>query len=412
MSAADSRAILFALNSPYQGRQFVVSGPETTIGRSAECEIQIDLISVSRKHAVIQAAGGGFRIRDLGSRNGLKINDIDLPEADLRHGDIVTVGEVQLRFEESEPARETSEPASPAAEEERRLTGMDVIAAAQSATAPAEAQYVGRAETEPETGPTRQFNFKLLFAVILGLALAVAAVVAAYQYVLRPRDADGLTVNHVLLEVGEKRWGEYAAKYGDFIEENVRIEDDTVADLRRSGPRQFIVLGKSGGATTASIVTRRGYTVQVRIIVRGRKKDELEELAEQRIPAEERRRRAEMFVKSGLLILEEKPYLAMKEFAKAVAVLEPLRSKGLIFARAKKLYDRAKNRVDEEWDDLAGQIDINLKQGQYSAAVDLLDRAVELIPDENDPRHQKALRRRFAIIQKVRADERKRRRGR
>ena len=412
MSAADARAILFALNSPCQGRQFVVSGQAATIGRSAECEIQIDLISVSRKHAVIQVAGDGFRIRDLGSRNGLKINDIDLPEAELRHGDILTVGEVQLRFEESEPVRETSDPARPAAEEERSLTGMDVIAAAQSPVAPAEAQYVGRTEAEPETGPTRQFNFKLLFVVILGLALALAAVVLAYQYVLRPTRADGLTVNHVLLEVGEKRWGEYAAKYGDFIEENVHVEDDTVADLRRNGPRQFIILGRSGGATTASIITRRGYSVQVRIIVRGRKKDELEQIAEQRISAEERRRRAEMFVKSGLLIMEEKPYLGMKEFEKAVAVLEPLKSKGLIYARAKKLYDKAKTRVDEEWDDLAGQIDINLKQGQYSAAVDLLDQAVELIPDENDPRHQKILRRRFMIIQKVRADERKRRRGR
>lgn len=415
MSAVDARPTLLVLNSPYQGRQFVLTGQASTIGRSPECEIQLDLISISRRHATISEIGGKFILRDLGSRNGVKINELDLPEGELRNGDVLLVGEVQLRFElparASAPTAPPAVPAPSAAEPPRKLTGMDVIAAAQAGTSLGAAQEPAPPESEPETGPTRHFNTKLLFAAALGVALALGVAIFAFRAVLNSSQNPELQQHELLLRVGEERWGSYGEKYGDFIEENVSLEDDTIAELRRKGPREFVIVGKSGGATTARIRTRRGYEIKVRIIVRGRKKDELEDLVERRIPAEERRQLADRFVKNGLLIRAEQPYLAMKEFEKAVAVFEPVKSKGLIYKQAKDLYELTRAEVDEAWEKLEGEIRIQMSSEQYPVAVDLLDQAVELIPDEDDPRHQKARRTRFRIIQHLEQMERKQRRG-
>lgn len=425
MSAADARPMVLVLNSPYQGRQFVITGPTATIGRSPECEIRLDLISISRRHATIQETAEGFVIRDLGSRNGVKINDIDMPEGRLRSGDVVLVGEVQLRFDLPAPAAGAAPPPSaapvaisPAAtggEGERKLTGMDVIAAAQVAASLGAAQQPAPPPAEPETGPTRRLNLKLLFAAVLGMALALGVVFFAFKAVFGPAQDGQPHEYEVLLRVGEERWGRYPDErgaYGDFIEENVHLEDDTIAELRRRGPREFTIIGKSGGATTARIITRRGYRIDVRIIVRGRKQDELEELIERRLPPGERSQLAERFVRNGLLIREEQPYLAMREFEKAVAVLEPLKQKGLIYKQAKDLFEQARSEVDKAWEKLAGEIAMRIADKQYPAAVDLLDQAVEMIPDEDDPRHQKALRSRFGIIQYLERTERDRKRGR
>ena len=47
---------------------------ETTIGRSPDCGIFLDDVTVSRKHAVLTERDGGFFIEDQGSLNGTFVN--------------------------------------------------------------------------------------------------------------------------------------------------------------------------------------------------------------------------------------------------------------------------------------------------------------------------------------------------
>ena len=81
------------------GRRIHVGTEPLIIGRSPQCEVQVDQESVSRNHCRVRHHEGEFRVRDLDSTNGTYVND-DLIEAEarLRHGDQLKVGRTILKF--------------------------------------------------------------------------------------------------------------------------------------------------------------------------------------------------------------------------------------------------------------------------------------------------------------------------
>ncbi|MEJ7750849.1 MAG: DUF3662 and FHA domain-containing protein [Thermoleophilaceae bacterium] len=81
------------------GRRTVLSGDRMSIGRSRECDIVVDDANVSRRHAELHAQGEGWRVVDLGSTNGIKVNHRKVAKATLEHGDRITLGVTDLEFE-------------------------------------------------------------------------------------------------------------------------------------------------------------------------------------------------------------------------------------------------------------------------------------------------------------------------
>ncbi len=81
------------------GETFHPQGPRTTIGRSPDCGIFLDDVTVSRKHAVLVESDGRFSIEDQGSLNGTFVNRrrIDGTQA-LGDGDEVQIGKYRLTF--------------------------------------------------------------------------------------------------------------------------------------------------------------------------------------------------------------------------------------------------------------------------------------------------------------------------
>ena len=77
---------------------FVLEGDETTIGRSPECDIFLDDVTVSRRHALITEEGGRFTIEDLGSLNGTFLNRHRIEQAPLTDDDEVQIGKYRLVF--------------------------------------------------------------------------------------------------------------------------------------------------------------------------------------------------------------------------------------------------------------------------------------------------------------------------
>jgi chromosome segregation ATPase len=73
-------------------------GRRTRIGRATGCELQIDSTSVSRHHALILAGTREAIIEDLNSTNGVILNGRKVTRQVLNDGDIVTLGDIQLRF--------------------------------------------------------------------------------------------------------------------------------------------------------------------------------------------------------------------------------------------------------------------------------------------------------------------------
>ncbi|MGI9089427.1 MAG: FHA domain-containing protein [Chthoniobacterales bacterium] len=70
-----------------------------SLGRSPENAIVIDDPSVSSRHALLQAAGEDYLLKDLGSTNGTRVNGQVIESVTLRGGDRVRFGKVEARFE-------------------------------------------------------------------------------------------------------------------------------------------------------------------------------------------------------------------------------------------------------------------------------------------------------------------------
>ena len=90
------------VEGPDAGRQLGVQGP-VVIGRSADADIVLDDLQVSRKHAKVTANNGSAVVEDLSSANGTFINHAELHgPARLDPGDELLIGVTVLQLRTKE----------------------------------------------------------------------------------------------------------------------------------------------------------------------------------------------------------------------------------------------------------------------------------------------------------------------
>ncbi len=82
-----------------EGRRSVLSGSQVVVGRSRDCDVVINDPNVSRRHAELRRGDEGWELVDLGSTNGVKVNDRRVEHATLRPGDRIRIGVTELTFE-------------------------------------------------------------------------------------------------------------------------------------------------------------------------------------------------------------------------------------------------------------------------------------------------------------------------
>ncbi len=98
-------ARLVILSEAQMGRSFELKDGTTTVGRGEDNAFEIAEPSVSGHHCEIVLDGDGVSIRDLNSTNGTFINDQRVvSSAPLRPGQILRLGQVELRLEPGTPA--------------------------------------------------------------------------------------------------------------------------------------------------------------------------------------------------------------------------------------------------------------------------------------------------------------------
>ena len=95
-------ACLTFLSGQERGRTCEITEPTTTVGRMADCDVQVKDIWFSRKHFVIHESAGAFEVEDLGSMNGTRINGRSVRRAELRFGDELTIYDTNIRFHREE----------------------------------------------------------------------------------------------------------------------------------------------------------------------------------------------------------------------------------------------------------------------------------------------------------------------
>ena len=81
---------------------FYLTHSVTVIGRAADADLRLNDPGVSRKHAEIRKDGGDFVVYDLGSTNGVRVNNAPAAQHRLRNGDRVEVGSTTLIFARDE----------------------------------------------------------------------------------------------------------------------------------------------------------------------------------------------------------------------------------------------------------------------------------------------------------------------
>jgi pSer/pThr/pTyr-binding forkhead associated (FHA) protein len=79
---------------------FELGEKAVVVGRSTECDIQLGVQNVSRKHARILFQNEEYLIEDLESTNGVLVNGIKVVRCVLRNNDQIEIGGVKLVFNE------------------------------------------------------------------------------------------------------------------------------------------------------------------------------------------------------------------------------------------------------------------------------------------------------------------------
>ncbi len=91
-------ARLVPLNDP-AAPPISVQRPVMLIGRHQDCDIRIDRAQISRRHCCVAQAYDRVLIRDLGSRNGIRVNGRVVVESRLMPGDEVAIAHLIYRLE-------------------------------------------------------------------------------------------------------------------------------------------------------------------------------------------------------------------------------------------------------------------------------------------------------------------------
>ncbi len=95
---AHGSGVLVVKRGPNAGSQFWLDQPVMSAGRHAACEIFLDDITVSRRHAEFRKEEGHFRVVDLGSLNSTYVNRAPVDSAVLADGDEIQIGNFRLVF--------------------------------------------------------------------------------------------------------------------------------------------------------------------------------------------------------------------------------------------------------------------------------------------------------------------------
>jgi hypothetical protein len=74
-----------------------LQGTFALLGRDPSCDLVLNDVKCSRRHAVIEAGPDGLAIRDTESANGVFVNGQKVERAKLQEGDLVRLGEIVLR---------------------------------------------------------------------------------------------------------------------------------------------------------------------------------------------------------------------------------------------------------------------------------------------------------------------------
>ncbi|MCP3098654.1 sigma 54-interacting transcriptional regulator [Myxococcus sp. K15C18031901] len=92
------RAKLQVSSGPEQGEEVTSSAEKLTIGSAQGNDLVLGDATVSRFHAELVREPGGYRLRDLGSTNGTRVDHVRIADAHVVDGSTLAFGNTSVRF--------------------------------------------------------------------------------------------------------------------------------------------------------------------------------------------------------------------------------------------------------------------------------------------------------------------------
>lgn len=86
------------VSTNFARQEFVLDKPVMVIGRTDDNDIVINHRSISRHHARIVEENGRYKVIDMQSANGVRVNGEEYGSVELRKADYIDLGHVRLRF--------------------------------------------------------------------------------------------------------------------------------------------------------------------------------------------------------------------------------------------------------------------------------------------------------------------------
>ena len=94
----EGSAMLISLSGPGKAARFLINSDRTVIGRAVDCDIFLDDVTVSRKHAEVIRSGKSYSFKDSGSLNGTYLDGKISDQGQLQDGSELHIGKYRLHF--------------------------------------------------------------------------------------------------------------------------------------------------------------------------------------------------------------------------------------------------------------------------------------------------------------------------
>ncbi|HMB68930.1 MAG TPA: FHA domain-containing protein [bacterium] len=95
---ANLRPSLVLLTGSAAGHEIALQADRTLLGRGPGVDVAIADETMSRQHFAVEVSERSYRLRDLGSTNGVLLNGKRVESADLKHGDRLKAGDHEFQF--------------------------------------------------------------------------------------------------------------------------------------------------------------------------------------------------------------------------------------------------------------------------------------------------------------------------
>lgn len=248
MEDEPTRAKLKVIQGGGQQKEYLLARDRVTIGRGTNNDILVPDIAISRQHCEIKRlAGGTFRLADLQSGNGTKLNGVRVQDADLLGGDRIEVGSTILEFVVTGPGASRkpgdrninyhpeSQPAQPARPAPARPAAAAAPAPIPNYSAGAGAGNATMTHFQVQAVQAQRASNTLVTVLIAGLGvifLALAGLIGTTIYLNSQKDTDQPVVNKPASDYYFEGVNHVKALDWDKAEEKFTIATDLAKDER------------------------------------------------------------------------------------------------------------------------------------------------------------------------------------